>query len=97
MPSSSPVRDQKLGWSAPINVLPGWLPATTVSMPVKFGDARWIVTASVLPLKSAALPHPCIEVPTGFPDDVWCTGAAQAPLPAAVQFALWTTWLASGR
>jgi len=47
------------------------------------------VKCSVLPLKSAALPHPCIEVPTGFPDDVCCTGAAQALLPAAVQFALW--------
>ena len=37
-------------------------------------------------LRSAALPHPCMDVPTGFPEEVVWIGAAHALLPAAVHF-----------
>ena len=71
---------------------PGWFqPKRSASALRKRSPGEPKATLPSASVKSAALPHPCIEVPFGAPDGLVATGAAQALLPAAVTLRLTAT------
>ena len=75
---------------------PGWFQPNRAAVALrKWSPGEPKATVPRMSLKSAALPHPCMDVPFAVPEGLVTTGAAHALLPAAV--ACWRTATSSER